>query len=72
MEKKRNQQEWKLGKKKLGKNGCWEKRKLGKLKFVKLGKGKSRTVKGNRKNKEIWVIQKKGIILEILTFEKMF
>ena len=42
-------------KKKLGKNGCWEKRKLGKLKFVKLGKGKLRTVKGNRKNKEIWV-----------------
>ena len=33
--KKRNQQEWKLGKKEIGKK-FWEKRKLGKLKFRKL------------------------------------
>ena len=59
---------WK--KKKLGRNRCGEKGKLGKLKFWRLGKGKSHTIKGDMKNKEIWFNQKKGIILEILTFLK--
>ena len=54
----------------------WEKTDVGKrenqekLKFWRLGKGKSHTIKGDMKNKEIWFNQKKGIILEILTFLK--